>query len=98
MEYPAYVELRHAQTGPRDHPDVARGGGGGGGAWHAPQDDLADDLAFDEGQPLVPPEVGIGEPVLVQSELIQDRGVDVAEMVGLLIGRARRPMIASVAR
>src|SRR4051794_38538432 len=47
-------------------------------------DDLLDHLALDEGEPLVAAQVGIGEAVLVEPELVEDRGVDVAEVVGTL--------------
>ncbi len=43
-------------------------------------------LPFDERQPLVAAEVGVGQPVLVEAELVEDRRVDVAEVVGALDG------------
>ena len=49
-------------------------------------DDFLDDLALDERQPFVAAEVRIGEPVLVEAQLVQDRGVEIAEVVGLLDG------------
>src|SRR5262249_57186992 len=49
-------------------------------------DDLPDDLALEERQPLVAPEVGVGEAVLVEAELVQDRRVDVAEVTRVLDG------------
>ena len=45
---------------------------------------LLDHFAFDEGEALVAAEVGVGERVLIEAELVQDRRVDVAEVIGLL--------------
>ena len=50
-------------------------------------DDLLDHLALDERQPLVAAQVRVGQLVLVEAELVQDRGVDVAEVVAA----SRRP-------
>ena len=44
-------------------------------------------LPFDERQPFVAAEVRVGQLVLVEAELVQDRGVDVAEVVAA----SRRP-------
>ena len=49
-------------------------------------DDLADDLAFDKRQPFVPTEVWVGQLVLIEPQLMQDRGVDIAEVIGALDG------------
>ena len=46
--------------------------------------DILDHLALDEGQPLIASEMRIGQPVLVQPELVQDRRVQVAEVIRLL--------------
>ena len=46
--------------------------------------DLADEFAFDECEAFFSAEVGVGELVLVEAELVQDGRVDVAELVGLL--------------
>ena len=43
-------------------------------------------LSFDKRQPLVPAEVRVGERVLVESELVQDRRVDVAEVIWFFHG------------
>jgi len=47
-------------------------------------DDLANQLVLDKSEPLVPTEMGISQPLLVQTELVQDRRVDVAKVIGLL--------------
>src|SRR5262249_57178782 len=52
--------------------------------WRSGGDQLPDHLPLDEGQALVAPQVRIGQPALVQPELVQDRRVDVAEVVWLL--------------
>src|SRR5437763_522581 len=49
-------------------------------------EDLPHDLALDEGQPLVTPQVRVGQPVLVEPELVEDGRVDVAEVVRALDG------------
>src|SRR5690606_14313377 len=59
--------------------------------WPAPRgrsrgDELPDHPALDEGQALVAPQVRVGQAVLVQAELVQARGVEVAEVAGLLDG------------
>jgi len=46
--------------------------------------DFADEFAFDEGEVFVAAEVGVGELVLVEAELVLDGRVDVAEVVRLL--------------
>src|SRR5262249_27270988 len=48
--------------------------------------DLPDHLPLHERQPLVPPEVRIRQLVLVQPELVEDRRVQVAEVIRLLDG------------
>src|SRR2546423_1522012 len=50
-------------------------------AWTS--DNFLDHLALDEGQPLITSEVRIGEPLLVQPELVQNRRVQIAEVTGL---------------
>ena len=41
---------------------------------------LSNDLALDERESLVPPEVRVGQLMLIQSQRMKERGVDVAEM------------------
>ena len=52
---------------------------------------LLDHFAADLGQPLFAPLVQVAQRVLIQPELVQDRGVDVAE-VDAGFDVARRPM------
>src|SRR5262245_49448985 len=47
-------------------------------------DDFTDDVPLDECQPFVAAEVGICQPVLVEAKLVENRRVDVAEVVWAL--------------
>lgn len=44
---------------------------------------LLNDLAFNKSQALVPTEMRVGQLVLIQTQLMQDRRVHVTEVVGL---------------
>ena len=46
--------------------------------------DLLDYPAMNKSEPFSSAEVGIAEFVLVETELVQDRGVDVAQMTAIL--------------
>src|SRR5262249_61972839 len=60
-----------------------------------PSHDLLDELPLDEGQPFAAAQVREGQLLLVEPELVQDRGVDVSDVVWLLDrtqpDRVRRP-------
>jgi len=53
-------------------------------SYSQPSDDFVDDFSFDERQPFVAAQVRVGQLVLIESELVQDSGVNVAEMVAIL--------------
>src|SRR2546427_9978920 len=48
--------------------------------------DLFDHAAFDEGEPLVPAQMWIGQLTLVEAELVENGRVEVAEVDGILDG------------
>ena len=48
--------------------------------------DLFDDSAFDEREPLVPAQMRIGQSTLVEAELVEDGRVEVAEVNRILDG------------
>ena len=47
---------------------------------------ILNQLPFEEGQSLVAAEVRVGQSILIDAQLVQDRVVDVAEMVGFFDG------------
>src|SRR5215467_14378762 len=46
----------------------------------------SDDLTLDLRQPFATPLVQIRERILIEAELVKDRGVDIAQMMGVLDG------------
>src|SRR4051794_12843188 len=59
---------------------------GSGWAWARSGEDGFHDLAMDVGQAEVPAGVAVGEPLVVESEEVQDRGVEVVHADGILDG------------
>src|SRR5262245_46837545 len=66
--------------------------------------DLANRFSLNECQSFVASQVGVGELVLIEAELMENRGMDVAEVVRLVdrleangIGRANRLAAANAA-
>ena len=48
--------------------------------------DLFDDSAFDEREPLIPAQMRIGQSTLVEAELVENGRVEIAEVDGILDG------------
>src|SRR5262249_19666008 len=47
---------------------------------------VLNDPAMDEREPFAAAEVGVAQIVLIEAELVQDRGMDVAQMAAILDG------------